>query len=63
MAEKRTPRNNVQMKTEGDILTIKVNMSENFGRSKSGKSIIIASTEGNITIPGTDAKMGLNIYR
>jgi hypothetical protein len=63
MAEKRTPRNNVQMKMEGDILTIKVNMSENFGRSKSGKSIIIASTEGNITIPGTDAKMGLNIYR
>lgn len=54
---------NVEMKLEKDVLTIKVNLKENFGVSSSGKSNIIASTEGNITIPGSDAKIGLNVYR
>ena len=55
---------NVDMKLEGNILSIKVDLSKNFGESKSGKSITIASTEGNITVPGNDdIKIGLNIYR
>jgi hypothetical protein len=49
---------NVDMVVEGDILTIKVDLSQQFG-----KSIIIASTEGNQSIPGNDdIKIGLNIY-
>jgi len=49
---------------EGDILTIKVDLSKDFGPSASGKTIIIASTEGNVTIPGhEEAKVGLNVYR
>ena len=55
---------NVEMTQEGDILTIKVDLSKEFGPSSSGKTIIIASTEGNQPIPGKeDIKIGLNIYR
>lgn len=54
---------NVEMSVNGDILTIKVDISKTFGRSSSGKSTIIASTEGNVSIPGRDeVKIGLNIY-
>ena len=55
---------NVDMKLEGSTLTIKVDISKDFGESKSGKSITIASTEGNVSIPeNEDIKIGLNIYR
>ncbi len=52
------------MKVEGNILTIQVDLKKEFGPSASGKTIIIASTEGNISIPGNDeAKIGLNVYK
>jgi len=54
---------NVDMKVEGNILTIKVDLSKEFGPSSSGKTVIIASTEGNVTIEGREEKVGLNIYR
>jgi len=55
---------NIEMKLEGDILTIKVDVTKEFGPSSSGKTIIIASTEGNISIPDKEAvKIGLNVYR
>jgi hypothetical protein len=55
---------NVEMKLDGDILTIKVDVTKEFGPSSSGKTIIIASTEGNISIPDKDdVKVGLNVYR
>ena len=55
---------NIEMKLEGDILTIKVDITKEFGPSSSGKTIIIASTEGNISIPEKDdVKIGLNVYR
>jgi hypothetical protein len=54
---------NVEMKVEGDILTIKVDLSKEFGPSASGKTIIIASTEGNVSVPDRDEKVGLNVYR
>jgi hypothetical protein len=45
-------------------LTIKVDLSKDFGETKSGKSISIASTDGNVSIPGNDdIKIGLNVYR
>ena len=54
---------NIEMTTAGNILTIKVDLSQRFGKSSSGKSTIIASTEGNISVPGNDEiKIGLNIY-
>jgi hypothetical protein len=54
---------NVEMTVEGNILTIKVDLSQDFGLSSSKKSIIIASTEGNVSVPNREEKVGLNVYR
>ena len=53
---------NVEMKVDGNMLTITVDLSKEFGPSSSGKTTIIATTEGNVTIPGREEKIGLNIY-
>ena len=46
-----------------NILTITVDLNSKQGVSASGKSEVIATTEGNIGIPGNEAiKCGLNIY-
>ena len=55
---------NVEMLIDGNILTIKVDLSKEFGPPTSGKSIVIASSEGNKSVPGKeDVKIGLNIYK
>ena len=55
---------NCEMKLDGNILTITVDISKEFGKSASGKSITISSTEGNVAVPeNEDIKIGLNIYR
>jgi hypothetical protein len=54
---------NVQMVVAGNILTITVDLTKEFGPSSSGKTIIIASTEGNVAVPERDEKIGLNVYR
>ena len=55
---------NVDMKLSGNILTITVDITKEFGLSSSGKSLIIASTEGNVSVEGKDeVKIGLNVYR
>ena len=55
---------NVELTVEGDILTIIVDLTKEFGPSASGKTIIIATTEGNVSIPGRDeGKIGLNVYK
>ena len=55
---------NVDMTIEGNTLTIRVDLGKDFGESKSGKSITIASTEGNIPVPGREEVMiGRNVYR
>lgn len=54
---------NVQMTVDRNILTITVDLSKDFGPSSSGKTIIIASTEGNVAIPDRAEKVGLNVYR
>ena len=54
---------NVDMHVEGNILTIKVDLSQEFGPSASGKTTIIASTEGNVSIGDRPEKIGLNVYR
>ena len=54
---------NVEFSQSGDILVIKVNMKAQPKESASGKSLVVGSTEGNVSIPGTDLKVGLNVYR
>ena len=55
---------NVEMSVKGNVLTITVDLSKNQGLSSSGKSNVIATTEGNISVPGKEeVKIGLNIYK
>jgi hypothetical protein len=54
---------NVEMSGSGNILTITVDLTKEFGPSSSGKTIIIASTEGNARIPEREEVVGLNVYR
>jgi hypothetical protein len=54
---------NVEMTVQGNILIIKVDMTKEFGLSSSKKSVIIASTEGNVSVPDREEKVGLNVYR
>jgi hypothetical protein len=54
---------NVKVTVQGNLLTITVDLSQNQGPSSSGKTNIIATTEGNVSVPGReDVKLGLNIY-
>jgi len=54
---------NVEMSVENNILTIKVDLSKPGEVSSSGKSLVIGSTEGNVSVTGReDVKIGLNIY-
>lgn len=54
---------NIEMSVEGETLVLKVDLSKTFGPSSSGKTIIVASSEGNVTVPGRSEKIGLNVYR
>ena len=55
---------NVQVKQQGNELTITVDLSKTFGPSTSGKTIIIASSEGNVSCPDApEIKFGLNVYK
>ena len=46
---------NVEMKVDGNKLIITADLSKDFGPSKSGKTIIIATTGGNVSAPGNEA--------
>ena len=57
---------NVEYEVKGKVLTITVDLSKEHGTSKSGKTITIASTQGNTRFEGPGKKemvMGLNIYK
>lgn len=55
---------NVELKLDGDILTAKIDLSKEHGRSVSGKTIVIGSTKGNAVVPGhADMRIGVNVYK
>jgi len=52
------------MQVQGDTLTIKIDLKKEFGPSSSGKTTIIATTEGNVAVPDhEDIKIGINVYK
>lgn len=54
---------NCEMTLDGNILTLKVDISKRYGDSASGKTVQIATTAGNISCPEhPDVKIGLNVY-
>lgn len=63
---RRQPVKNVKMSVKGNVLTITVDLAAKRDDSRSGKTEIIASTQGNVLVPGTKAsdeiKLGLNVY-
>jgi hypothetical protein len=42
---------------------MKVDLTKDFGKSSTGKSILIASSEGNYQLPDRDEKIGVNVFR
>jgi hypothetical protein len=56
---------NVDAKLDGNgKLVIVVDLDQEHGPSTSGKTIIIASTQGNQKVPGHEnMSFGLNVYR
>jgi hypothetical protein len=56
---------NIQMSREGDILVIKIDLTKKFGPSASGKTTIVATTEGPVSPPDVSdmgMKIGINVY-
>lgn len=54
---------NVEMSITGNTLTITVDLTQDFGSSPSGKSNIVATTEGNIHLAGNENfRIGVNVY-
>jgi hypothetical protein len=56
---------NVETHVEDGFLHVKVDLSKDHGPSKSGKTTIIGSTQGNqkIATPAGDVTLGLNCYK
>jgi len=52
---------NIQFKIDGSKLVIEIDLTQRFGPSKSGKTIMIASTEGNKEVD-SGIFLGLNVY-
>jgi hypothetical protein len=52
------------MKRDGNKLTLTIDLTKDFGRSASGKTTIVASSEGNKSCPGDETiKIGLNVFK
>jgi len=58
----RAANGNMVIAQEGSILTITIDTAQELGPSGSGKSVLIATTSGNIALAG-GLKLGLNLYR
>lgn len=56
---------NVQAEVKGDKLVLTVDLSVKGEASKSGKSLVIGSTQGNKKVQhdGEDISIGLNVYK
>lgn len=53
---------NVKMLKEGNIVFLAIDTTAAGSPSASGKTLVKATTNGNVAVPGTNAKIGLNYY-
>jgi hypothetical protein len=60
---RKTAMKNVEYKVEKKRLIIEIDLTKDFGPSESGKTIIIASTNGSQKIGYEDAVLGLNVFK
>jgi hypothetical protein len=61
--EEKKLMNNVDFDIADDILTIKVDLTQTNGRSKTGKTLTVASTGGFVKIEDGEAMFSLNVNR
>lgn len=55
---------NVLIEVKDSKAIITIDLTKDFGASKSGKTIVIATTRGNVPLPGAEAfRIGLNCYK
>ena len=55
---------NVKLAVSGKKLVITIDLGAEGEPSKSGKSVVLATTKGNVPIPQhEDLKLGLNLFR
>jgi hypothetical protein len=55
---------NIQIEVKDNKAVITIDLSKDFGPSKSGKTIVVATTRGNVPIPGAETiRLGLNCYK
>jgi hypothetical protein len=54
------------MHVSDNVLTVTIDLSQDQGPSKTGKTVIIASTEGSVDVTGHELpyaiKLGVNCY-
>jgi hypothetical protein len=60
---KQKDEQNIVISISGNITTMTIDMTNDFGVSASGKSDIVASSRGNKRLEGTNIYYGLNIYK
>ena len=54
---------NVEKSVEGNVLVMRVDLTKQYGPSRSGKTTIVATTEGNVKVPEHEnIRVGLNVY-
>jgi len=54
----------IVMTRKGDELIVKIDLSKTHGPSKSGKTTIVATTEGNVPVEGSpEIKIGINAFK
>jgi hypothetical protein len=53
---------NINMTVKGNVLTITCDLEADKIPSSTGKTLIVASTEGNQKVPGSEFVLGLNLY-
>lgn len=55
---------NIAFQVHEGTLVITIDLNQELGTSASGKSVIIATTGGNVPVPGYEnIKIGLNVFR
>lgn len=53
---------NVKVQKDGDTLTLIIDLGQDNGPSKSGKTTIVATTGGNVDL-GEGFRLGVNCYK
>jgi len=52
---------NTEIKAENGVLNIKIDLTKTFGFSKSGKTLVVASTDGFVPVaPGIILNLNVN---